>query len=64
MLRRARGFAAQSGLGSSVDSYYLGVAALGRNDVAAARQALPTHLEGKTPRKTIWVPNKILNLIL
>ena len=32
--------------------------------LAAARQALPTHLDGKTPRKTIWVPNKILNLIL
>jgi leucyl-tRNA synthetase len=32
----------------------------------AAAQALPTlaaHLEGKTLRKTIWVPGKILNLI-
>jgi leucyl-tRNA synthetase len=34
--------------------------------LAAAGDApgLATHLEGKTPRKTIWVPNKILNLIL
>ncbi|NNE18884.1 MAG: leucine--tRNA ligase [Myxococcales bacterium] len=30
----------------------------------AARQALVTQLEGKTLRKTIWVPNKILNLIV
>jgi leucyl-tRNA synthetase len=34
--------------------------------LGAARQApnLATHLEGKTPRKVIWVPNKILNLIV
>ncbi len=32
--------------------------------VAAAQEALTTHLEGKTLRKTIWVPNKILNLIV
>jgi leucyl-tRNA synthetase len=32
--------------------------------VAAAREALATHLTGKPPRKIIWVPNKILNLIL
>jgi len=32
--------------------------------LAAAKEALSGHLEGKTLRKTIWVPNKILNLIL
>jgi len=32
--------------------------------LAAAQEALATQLEGKTLRKTIWVPNKILNLIL
>ena len=32
--------------------------------LAAAHQALSSQLEGKTPRKTIWVPGKILNLIL
>jgi leucyl-tRNA synthetase len=32
--------------------------------LAAARQALRSQLEGKTLRKTIWVPGKILNLIL
>ena len=32
--------------------------------LAAAHEALTTHLEGKTLRKTIWVPNKILNLIV
>ena len=32
--------------------------------LAAARQALASQLEGKTLRKTIWVPGKILNLIL
>jgi len=46
VLQRARGFAGQSGLGSSVDSYYIGVAALGRNDVAGARQALQLALGG------------------
>ncbi len=30
----------------------------------AARNALPDHLADATPRKTIWVPNKILNVIL
>ena len=30
----------------------------------AARQALATHLANKPLRKAIWVPNKILNLIL
>jgi leucyl-tRNA synthetase len=30
----------------------------------SARQALPDHLADKTPRKIIWVPNKILNVIL
>jgi len=30
----------------------------------AARTALPDHLADKTPRKIIWVPNKILNVIL
>jgi leucyl-tRNA synthetase len=29
-----------------------------------AQQALPSQLEGKPPRKIIWVPNKILNLIV
>jgi leucyl-tRNA synthetase len=32
--------------------------------LSAARQALASHLEGKTLRKTIWVPGKILNLIV
>ncbi len=32
--------------------------------LTAARQALASQLEGKTLRKTIWVPGKILNLIL
>jgi leucyl-tRNA synthetase len=32
--------------------------------LAAAQEALPTQLEGKPLRKTIWVPNKILNLIV
>ena len=32
--------------------------------LAAARQALASQLEGKTLRKTIWVPGKILNLIV
>ena len=34
--------------------------------VAAARELphVAAQLEGKTLRKTIWVPNKILNLIL
>jgi leucyl-tRNA synthetase len=32
--------------------------------VAAAQEAVGTHLDGKTVRKTIWVPNKILNLIV
>jgi leucyl-tRNA synthetase len=32
--------------------------------VAAARQALTTHLADNPLRKTIWVPNKILNLIV
>jgi len=32
--------------------------------LAAAREALATHLEDKPLRKTIWVPNKILNLII
>ena len=32
--------------------------------LAAAREALSEQLEGKTLRKTIWVPNKILNLIV
>jgi len=32
--------------------------------LSAARQALAGHLEGKTLRKTIWVPGKILNLIV
>ena len=31
--------------------------------LAAAKEALSTQLEGKAIRKTIWVPNKILNLI-
>ncbi|NNK07890.1 MAG: leucine--tRNA ligase [Myxococcales bacterium] len=32
--------------------------------LSAARQALASQLEGKTLRKTIWVPGKILNLIV
>jgi len=32
--------------------------------LAAARHALASQLEGKALRKTIWVPGKILNLIL
>jgi leucyl-tRNA synthetase len=32
--------------------------------LAAAREALTTQLEGKALRKTIWVPGKILNLIV
>ena len=32
--------------------------------LAAARQTLASQLEGKPLRKTIWVPGKILNLIL
>ena len=32
--------------------------------LAAAREALATQLADKPLRKTIWVPNKILNLIL
>ena len=32
--------------------------------LAAAQEALASQLEGKPLRKTIWVPNKILNLIL
>ena len=32
--------------------------------LAAAHEALPGHLADKTLRKTIWVPNKILNLIV
>jgi leucyl-tRNA synthetase len=32
--------------------------------LAAAKEALSTQLEGKPLRKTIWVPNKILNLII
>jgi leucyl-tRNA synthetase len=31
--------------------------------MAAARTALPDHLADTTPRKIIWVPNKILNVI-
>ena len=32
--------------------------------LSAARETLAAQLQDKTPRKTIWVPNKILNLIL
>ena len=32
--------------------------------LAAAKEALASQLEGKPLRKTIWVPNKILNLIV
>jgi len=46
VLQRARGFAEQSGLGSTVDSYYLGIAALGRNDLATARTSLQQALGG------------------
>lgn len=45
-LQRARESADQAGLGSTVDSYYLGVAALGRNDLPAARAALRLALGG------------------
>ena len=32
--------------------------------MTAARASLPDHLSEATPRKVIWVPNKILNVIL